>query len=458
MIKQIKLDNLYNFKDVVFFDFTVSKNNENLLTNNFSKEAISNFALVYGKNNVGKSNFIQIINDFKHLIETGGSRFSAHKPSINKSSTFEIIVENENYEVRYGIEFAAEQFTVHDEWMHAKIKHSTRETMIFERKDRNFYRLFNASHRRTLEDIKPEKSIINFLKSIDHNIQPISMFHENIENISILTCLRSEQEIMEKGIFHNYIINIAKNEKNLQLMRSLLSTVDLDIEDVVIAVYDENEIEQFEQLQDIYAKLYEEETKTGVKSNETLAELTELAKKIPIHKFLAKPIYGTKENNKNKNVFSIDFVHKSKHIFNYDELSTGTKQLFNIGLLLLSNLNNNHTLFIDEIETGLHPDVVDALMIFMATIANEFRNNQFIITTHSEKLLDLEFISNEAKIFLKREDSTVAVDYLSNYKLREYQTISKRYLLDAFESNPSIDLEFKNNIRSYKNSLRDAQE
>jgi len=102
--------------------------------------------------------------------------------------------------------------------------------------------------------------------------------------------------------------------------------------------------------------------------------------------------------------------------------------VFNILLLL----------FLDGVENGLHPDIVSSLLEFMY-LHMDIKDYQVISITHQEKLLDLYYISNQSKILFKENDKVgLRLEYLSEFKIRKDQVLSRRYLLDAFESNPKI--------------------
>ena len=71
--------------------------------------------------------------------------------------------------------------------------------------------------------------------------------------------------------------------------------------------------------------------------------------------------------------------------------------------------------------------------------------NQFLITTHREEILDLDYIPNDNKILLKydKKQKSPYLEYISQYKIREYQRLSDRYRLDAFDSNPNTAYEYR---------------
>src|SRR5690554_1547648 len=104
MLKQVTIQNLFNFKNEVIFDLTNTGNNK---TSNhvFNKDSISNFTLLYGKNNIGKTNFIKTVDLALRFILEGRMNLNSYRPNIEESpSIFEFVFESEQHEYRYGFE------------------------------------------------------------------------------------------------------------------------------------------------------------------------------------------------------------------------------------------------------------------------------------------------------------------------------------------------------------------
>lgn len=341
MIKQIRIENLYNYQAESILDFTVTETDDTLIAQSFKHDKIANFMIMYGKNNIGKSNFIKIIRDFKDFLLQGEYHFEAFKPKVKDISSFEIITENEAGEMAYHIQFQSDPFLLIMESFKVNDQEYAKDSPYF----------------------------ISFLKEIGHiTIMSHSQVTEEAKILQLFATLKPEQEA-------------------LSFIESLMSVCDLNVAELV---FDRD-------------KLY--------------------------------------------------FLHQSGQRYSYEDLSSGTKQIFNIGLHLFANIKEDRILFFDELEVSLHPEVLDAMMQFLATLTRVFTKTQVFIATHQAMLLDYDFIPNETKVFLKQEQGSLEIDYLSNYEIDEDQVLSKRYLLNAFASNPSPDLSFKSFIIGLKEKL-----
>lgn len=74
------------------------------------------------------------------------------------------------------------------------------------------------------------------------------------------------------------------------------------------------------------------------------------------------------------------------------EESRGVQKLFEIGGPILDVLSNGYTLVFDELETSLHPLIVQNIIkLFMNPESNQ-HNAQLIFTTHDTNLLNLSLL------------------------------------------------------------------
>ena len=164
---------------------------------------------------------------------------------------------------------------------------------------------------------------------------------------------------------------------------------------------------------------------------------------------LRKNLMGKVVDEENMKPISMEFIHRSGASYKLEDLSTGTKQIISILIRVIENIGKRSVMIFDEIETGLHSDLLDLLLSFFTDLVRTCSEQQYIITTHREELLDYEFISNENKVFLKfsEDNKDLEVHYLSEYRLRDYQLPSKRYKLNAFQTNPNTSKEY--NLTSY---------
>ncbi|NLW15601.1 MAG: hypothetical protein GX038_05020, partial [Erysipelothrix sp.] len=123
MIKQLTIRNLYNYEQEITLDMTPSKEMRSVHKND--QAVIFYFALTDVS-----SNLLSALRESIDYILSGGNTKSS---SNNDTSLFELIVENEGNEIRYGFEIDSDDGGVVDEWILSKSKHSRKETMLFQR-------------------------------------------------------------------------------------------------------------------------------------------------------------------------------------------------------------------------------------------------------------------------------------------------------------------------------------
>ena len=78
-------------------------------------------------------------------------------------------------------------------------------------------------------------------------------------------------------------------------------------------------------------------------------------------------------------------VKKDKEFILLSEFGDGVKHLLNIVLAL--HLNNNNTIYLDEIENGIHYSLLDKLWEIILKISKE-QNVQVFATTHSKECIE----------------------------------------------------------------------
>lgn len=395
MIKQIYAENLYNFKEGVLLDFTTSEDEE-VLFNTYADDNISNISILYGKNNVGKSNLLKIISDVKDLILRGKCSLQAFTPDVDKkTSIFEIILENKRHEIRYGFEVDIHNKRVIDEWLFSKKGKNSKESKVFIRSSQYFSRNIKSIEKKMMQDIDDTALYINEFNNIQNVNDVIDDVLTFIKSLDIISYNKLELETTLKCFKHR--LRFIHNDKFLfDLLNKFIHTSDLDIEEIKITT-------------------------------------------------------------KNSYNYELAFVHKSKAEFSYEQLSSGTKQLLNILVSLLFNHNRQSVIIFDEIENGLHVSLVELFFKFVKSYIYINKEIQLIVTTHREELLDYRFISNDNKVFLREKTyGDIEVRYLSEYILSEHHLPSKRYILNAFDTNPNTSQEYDlheilHNIEEYDN-------
>ena len=95
-------------------------------------------------------------------------------------------------------------------------------------------------------------------------------------------------------------------------------------------------------------------------------------------------------------------------LFEISEESEGTQRMIDLIPALITLLNSEKVLVIDELERSLHPRLTKSLLELFLTHSKAVKS-QMIVTTHESGLLDLEWLrtdeiveKNQAGVFTGR--------------------------------------------------------
>ena len=94
-----------------------------------------------------------------------------------------------------------------------------------------------------------------------------------------------------------------------------------------------------------------------------------------------------------KKLTSLFFTHPSSDtgedvVLEFDEESAGTRKLFALAGPWLDVLDNGLVLFVDELDTSLHPLLVRFLLNLLHNSKTNRHNAQLVFTTHDTTVLD----------------------------------------------------------------------
>ena len=119
------------------------------------------------------------------------------------------------------------------------------------------------------------------------------------------------------------------------------------------------------------------------------------------------------------------------------EESDGTKKLFSILLTILDIIRNNKILLVDEIDTHLHPKIIDLII----KLFNTSRKSQIVFSTHNTKLLNLSKLRKDQIYFVYKNDNySTDLHSLFDFKdFRDNMDVEKGYLQGRFDAIPFID-------------------
>lgn len=131
-------------------------------------------------------------------------------------------------------------------------------------------------------------------------------------------------------------------------------------------------------------------------------------------------------------------VNEQTEKLNIFEQSSGTIEFFNHLAPIYLTLENGGIFLIDEIEDGLHPELINVLLdLFMMPESNP-KNAQIIFTTHSMWILD--YLNKWQIVLVEKNDCESQAWRVSSMSGIEYRdTLSKLYRSGALGAVPRIN-------------------
>jgi len=129
----------------------------------------------------------------------------------------------------------------------------------------------------------------------------------------------------------------------------------------------------------------------------------------------------------------------------FKEESRGTNMLYVLGGKILEQLDKGGTMFIDEIDTSLHPRLAKFLVLLFQHPKSNPKNAQLIFTTHETTFLDRNLFRREQIWFTEKDEygQTELYSMQDFDNVREDTPFEKWYLAGKFGGLPDIkELEF----------------
>lgn len=116
--------------------------------------------------------------------------------------------------------------------------------------------------------------------------------------------------------------------------------------------------------------------------------------------------------------------------------SRGTTRYFGLGGVLEKMLSNNHFLFVDELESSLHPDLVSH---FIKTFLMNTNQSQLLITTHNLSLLETEFLRRDMVWFCEKDKMGQSEYYCAtDFNLHHNISLAKFYKTGKLGAIPNL--------------------
>lgn len=372
-------------------------------------------AAIYGANASGKSNVIEAMAFVTKFVQrsatknqpgdpTGAEPFKLDRDSASKPSEFEITFVAENDRFVFG--FSVTSTRVIEEYLVAYPKGAPQ---------RWYHRTFNAE-KNVYEWTKPSTAFKQD-KSLQDKTRENSLFlsvgpqfnHTQLTQVfnwfknSVRFIHLSADAMLHPGFTAELVPKPTHHDRIMNLLRS----ADIGVVD---------------------AQIQEKEFDMEV-----------------LKKTLSESMLATLEQEgvmKSRKQVEINLTHKAEGMepvaldFDYEE-SAGTRRFFSLIGPWTDILDNGHTVFVDEIETSLHPVLVKELLKLLLCSKNNPKGAQVVFTTHNPILLDGSLMRRDQVWFTEKSPVGATHLYpLTDYQPRKDEALAKGYLAGRYGAIP----------------------
>ena len=365
------------------------------------KVAILRSAVIYGANASGKSNVLKAMGFMRHMVLNSSRMldgelipvepFRLNVASSQRPSTFEIVFLIEGIQYRYG--FSLTQTEIIAEWLY--FIPTLREVELFTRTGTEIHIGPRFSEGKGLKGLNLDNKL--FLSTVDQFKK--SQVAKRVRSWFLDSC-RTLTAVDDSG-YLPYTIKCIEEGRYRAQLEQLVRRLDLDI--VGLSVADIPLPAHIAQLQDTLKIIVE----TNSKGNGQL-HLPGLSPERVVKELrTTHAIRGSS----GEVVEQMEFSAASME-------SEGTQKLIALTGPIMDVLAHGWTLFLDEIDSQLHPLITAAILkLFNSPITNP-HNAQIICTTHDTNLLDRHLFRRDQVYFVEKDSSSASHLYsLAEFKL-----------------------------------------
>ena len=426
MIQSLSIQNYLSFKDKMTFSFEATKDKK---LEDYQVVEVSpgvkllKLGVIFGANASGKSNLLKAFEFLKDFwFTTTDSKeedtrvipflLDAEAPNMPSIFKLEFFVNDKKY--LYTLEITS------DYVLYEKLDYypGTQPANIFDRRLKNNVSEIIFGPKIKISQIAKNEIIIKCLPNMSFFAAYNQVNTNLIEVDLVVNWMRNQfsDPINPKTPLVYYTERLISENKNINnRILSYLQKADLNISNVNTEIVKEDVPESF--------------ISNITKFNVPLEKIERLKKERTI------------------NVPETTFEHKvvnddnSESYFNLPiELqSEGTQRIFGLSGALLTTLERNAFLAIDEIESKLHPRLIEYVI---EQFLRESKKSQLLVATHYDGLLEEDDLLRKDNIWftLKKENASTELYSLSDFNaVNRITSLQKAYKYGKFGAIPNIE-------------------
>ena len=440
MLVDFKFENFLSYKDETKFSMRAGntrKHRDHII--NTGSPGILKFAALYGGNASGKSNFIKALKFSKQVILEGIDeidtsdkccRTNEDCSDLKTKFTYVINIDNTLYE--YSFSILMKKALIQSEYLkildsnvyvfkksfsnnHNKIELDT-DYLKFNKADKNRIEVYKS-------DFKQSKSKL-FLTELNNGKEIFYVGGNKSIINEVFVWFKDKLEISLANEVFSSSYSIFRGGR-IEELTNFLSEAGTGVSDIT-----RQEVEQHEVEKELIKKQILESIKKKMLETENVS--------FSLVKTPNNLIFITKIPSSNDFIYEkLLFIHENSSAkYTLGEESDGTVRLVEIYDLLASV--SNKVFILDEIDRSLHPNLTYGLI---KKFLSQSKNNQLIVTTHEDRLLDLNLLRRDEIWFVdKNSQGYSTLTTLEDFKERFDRDILSAYLDGRYGAIPKISL------------------
>ena len=412
MIQEIRITNFMSFKNEVVFSFEATKDTfaeDTQVVKINDKTRLLRFAVVYGYNASGKSNLLKAFdflinfwfrkpNDMNEKTGIAPFKLDPHTPL--EPTKFELVFYVGTTKYAYFLKLDSKQ--VYSEKL--SYYKSEQPTMLFDRRFEKGQSVINFGPSLKIIKIVKESITVNCLK-----------------NMSFFAASNQVNASIE-------LIDAAKKYIRDYLLPGIIPSTDL-ITNAKLWISEDKEMSTY-----LLDFLHEADFNITNIQSESIPKQLSKAYVESLSGWARQKGYSTDIVNKLIESNSKEYRMTLSHSVEIEEGNTtyqlslddgeesmGTERILGIGASILKTLRYNWFQPIDEIETSLHPKLLEKILFEF--LKAEGSQSQLIVTTHNDGLLDLtDDLIRKDSVYFTEKQKNGATDL---YKLTDFRGVNR---------------------------------
>lgn len=441
MLMRFSVKNYRSFKNLT--EFTTFPGNVRLKKNHLLNKdtvPILKFDAIYGANAAGKSNLIKAIKDSRNIILNGTENFNNNqyfKLDTNlkyEYSEFEYEIEIKGKFYAYGFRINIYNKKIIAEWLYELRKDT--ELLIFERDvTRKFF------DKKSFED-----PIINLrfkIYELDYKVKTENLLLTEINRTFDKSSWNQETKVFrDVYLWFQETLDVSMSSSNQNLNLEVI----FDQNNAVIEILKSFGIGitdyKFIDAEDNFSKSAKERSIPKIiieNIDKGLNESFIKGEKVSAIVCMNKQIFRfTKIDEENTKIETIVFKHAFNNLVDFylDEESDGTIRIIELIKILL--IDEEKVFIIDEIDKSLHPNLTYKFIEIFLNIKRK-NNVQLIVTTHEDRILDLDILRKDEIWFAEKGiNGSTELFRLDNFKPTFNEDILRAYLDGRFGAIPNL--------------------